>query len=52
LVLASVTGIEKYIGSGVIKGIGLVVPNRIVQKFEKKILYRRQLKFSSLQMPG
>jgi exodeoxyribonuclease V alpha subunit len=49
---ASVTGIEKYIGSGLIKGIGLVMAKRIVQKVEKEILYRRQLKYSSPQMPG
>jgi hypothetical protein len=49
---ASVTGIEKYIGSGLIKGIGFVMAKRIVQKVEKEILYRRQLKSSSPQMPG
>jgi hypothetical protein len=34
-----VTGIEKYIGSGLIKGIGPVIAKRIVKKFEKEPLW-------------
>ena len=33
LVPASVTGIEKYLGSGLIKGIGPIMASRIVKKF-------------------
>jgi hypothetical protein len=39
-----VTGIEKYIGAGLIKGIRPVMAKRIVQEFEKETLYRRHLK--------
>jgi exodeoxyribonuclease V alpha subunit len=35
---ASVHGIEKYLGSGLIKGIGPVMAKRIVEKFSKKTL--------------
>ncbi|MDQ5986159.1 MAG: ATP-dependent RecD-like DNA helicase [Syntrophus sp. SKADARSKE-3] len=35
---ASVHGIEKYLGSGLIKGIGLVMAKRIVKKFKEKTL--------------
>jgi exodeoxyribonuclease V alpha subunit len=35
---ASVYGIEKYLGSGLIKGIGPVMAKRIVKKFGKKTL--------------
>lgn len=35
---ASVYGIEKYLGSGLIKGIGPVMAKRIVKKFEKRTL--------------
>ena len=35
---ASVAGIEKYLGSGLIKGIGPVMAKRIVKKFEKETL--------------
>jgi len=38
LVPASVYGIEKYLGSGLIKGIGPVMAKRIVEKFDKKTL--------------
>jgi exodeoxyribonuclease V alpha subunit len=38
LVPASVYGIEKYLGSGLIKGIGPVMAKRIVEKFGKKTL--------------
>ena len=38
LVPASVAGIEKYLGSGLIKGIGPVMAKRIVRKFEKETL--------------
>ena len=38
LVPASVSGIEKYLGSGLIKGIGPVMAKRIVKKFEKETL--------------
>jgi exodeoxyribonuclease V alpha subunit len=38
LVPASVAGIEKYLGSGLIKGIGPVMSKRIVKKFEKETL--------------
>ena len=38
LVPASVAGIEKYLGSGLIKGIGPVMAKRIVKKFEKETL--------------
>jgi exodeoxyribonuclease V alpha subunit len=38
LVPASVAGIEKYLGSGLIKGIGPVMAKRIVKKFEKDTL--------------
>jgi exodeoxyribonuclease V alpha subunit len=34
----SVTGIEKYLGSGLIKGIGPILAKRIVKKFEKETL--------------
>jgi hypothetical protein len=44
---ASVTGIEKYIGSGLIKGIGPVMAKRIAKKFEKGTLNHRHLKSSS-----
>jgi exodeoxyribonuclease V alpha subunit len=36
LLPASVAGVEKYLGSGLIKGIGPVMAKRIVKKFEKK----------------
>jgi len=42
--------IEKYLNSGLIKGIGPVMAKRIVKKFEKETLYRRYLKSSSPQM--
>jgi exodeoxyribonuclease V alpha subunit len=35
---ASVYGIQKYLGSGLIKGIGPVMAKRIVKKFEKQTL--------------
>ena len=35
---ASVYGIEKYLGSGLIKGIGPVMAKRIVKRFGKKTL--------------
>ena len=35
---ASVHGIEKYLGSGLIKGIGPVMAKRIVKKFKEKTL--------------
>ena len=35
---ASVYGIEKYLGSGLIKGIGPIMAKRIVKKFGKKTL--------------
>jgi exodeoxyribonuclease V alpha subunit len=35
---ASVYGIEKYLGSGLIKGIGPVIAKRIVKRFSKKTL--------------
>ena len=38
MVPASVYGIEKYLGSGLIKGIGPVMAKRIVKKFDKKTL--------------
>ncbi len=38
LVPASVAGIEKYLGSGLIKGIGPVMAKRIVKKFETETL--------------
>lgn len=38
LVPASVAGIEKYLGSGLIKGIGPVMAKRIVKKFGKETL--------------
>lgn len=38
MVPASVYGIEKYLGSGLIKGIGPVMAKRIVGKFGKKTL--------------
>ena len=38
LVPASVSGIQKYIGSGLIKGIGPVMAKRIVKKFGKDTL--------------
>jgi exodeoxyribonuclease V alpha subunit len=38
LVPASVAGIEKYLGSGLIKGIGPVMGKRIVKKFGKETL--------------
>jgi len=38
LVPASVAGVEKYLGSGLIKGIGPVMAKRIVKKFEKETL--------------
>jgi exodeoxyribonuclease V alpha subunit len=38
LVPASVVGIEKYLGSGLIKGIGPVMAKRIVKKFSKETL--------------
>jgi exodeoxyribonuclease V alpha subunit len=38
LVPASVAGIEKYLGSGLIRGIGPVMAKRIVKKFEKATL--------------
>jgi len=38
LVPASVYGIEKYLGSGLIKGIGPIMAKRIVEKFDKKTL--------------
>ena len=38
LVPASVYGIEKYLGSGLIKGIGPIMANRIVKKFGKTTL--------------
>jgi hypothetical protein len=46
-----VADIEKYLNSGLIKGIGPVMAKRIVKKFEKETLYRRYLKSSSPQMP-
>jgi ATP-dependent exoDNAse (exonuclease V) alpha subunit len=52
LVPASVAGIEKYLGSGLTKGIGPVMAKRIVKKFEKETLYHRHLKISSPQLPG
>ena len=38
LVPASVYGIEKYLGSGLIKGIGPIMARRIVEKFGKNTL--------------
>jgi exodeoxyribonuclease V alpha subunit len=38
MVPASVYGIEKYLGSGLIKGIGPIMAKRIVKKFGKKTL--------------
>lgn len=38
LVPASVYGIKKYLGSGLIKGIGPIMANRIVEKFGKDTL--------------
>lgn len=38
LVPASVSGIEKYLGSGLIKGIGPIMAKRIVKKFGKDTL--------------
>ena len=38
LVPASVYGIEKYLGSGLIKGIGPIMARRIVEKFGRKTL--------------
>jgi exodeoxyribonuclease V alpha subunit len=38
LVPASVSGIQKYIGSGLIKGVGPVMAKRIVKKFGKDTL--------------
>ena len=35
---ASVYGIQKYLGSGLIKGIGPVMAKRIVKKFDKQTL--------------
>lgn len=35
---ATVFGIQKYLGSGLIKGLGPVIADRIVQKFGKKTL--------------
>jgi hypothetical protein len=46
-----VTGIEKYIGSGFIKGIWPVMAKRIVKKFKKETLYCKHLKSSSPQVP-
>jgi hypothetical protein len=46
-----VADIEKYLNSGLIKGIGPVMAKRIVKKFEKETLYRSYLKSSSPQMP-
>ena len=43
--------IEKYLNSGLIKGIGPVMAKRIVKKFEKETLYRKHLKSSSPQVP-
>jgi hypothetical protein len=51
LVPASVADIEKYLNSGLIKGIGPVMAKRIVKKFEKETLYHKYLKLSSPQMP-
>jgi hypothetical protein len=47
-----VTGIEKYLGSGLITGTGPVMAKQIVKKFEQETLYRKHLKLSSPQMPG
>ena len=38
MIPASVTGIQKYLGSGLIKGIGPVMAKRIVKKFGKDTL--------------
>ena len=38
LVPASIYGIERYLGSGLIKGIGPIMAKRIVEKFGKKTL--------------
>ncbi|MBW1800844.1 MAG: ATP-dependent RecD-like DNA helicase [Deltaproteobacteria bacterium] len=38
MVPASVYGIEKYLGSGLIKGIGPIMAKRIVKKFHEKTL--------------
>ncbi len=38
LVPATVAGIEKYLGSGLIKGIGPVMAKRMVKKFEENTL--------------
>jgi exodeoxyribonuclease V alpha subunit len=38
LVPATVAGIEKYLGSGLIKGIGPVMAKRIVKEFGKETL--------------
>jgi exodeoxyribonuclease V alpha subunit len=42
LVPASVAGVEKYLGSGLIKGIGPVMAKRIVKKFRKRYTYLRK----------
>jgi exodeoxyribonuclease V alpha subunit len=39
VVPASVYGIEKYLGSGLIKGIGPIMAKRIVQKFDRDTLH-------------
>jgi len=36
---ATLTGIEKYLGSGLVKGIGPIMANRIVTKFGLETLY-------------
>ena len=38
MVPASVNGIQKYLGSGLIKGIGPIMAKRIVKKFGKDTL--------------
>jgi len=38
VVPATVTGIEKYLGSGLVKGIGPVMAKRIVKKFKEETL--------------
>jgi len=45
---ASVYGIEKYLGSGLIKGIGPVMAKRIVKRFGKKTLDVIEVMGSSL----
>jgi len=52
LVPASVTDLEKYLGSGLINGIGPFMAKRIVKKFERETLYGKHLKLSSPQLPG